>query len=166
MIKIIFTFSYLGKENLISIKNSFFDNDNYKLGFLTRNNFDSYFNNNFYNIKNILYGKYLILTISNVDYNYLEFKNEINKIKEIINSLNIELKIFAISHNSDIYFPSFLEKSEKYNNKNLYNIIKFNNNFNNYNIFMYNYFVYNKISSSIINLVTTQNSNIYVSYMY
>ena len=55
---------------------------------------------------------------------------------------------------------------EKYNNKNLYNIIKFNNNFNNYNIFMYNYFVYNKISSSIINLVTTQNSNIYVSYMY
>jgi hypothetical protein len=162
----IFSFSYLSKEKLSLLKKAFINDSNYSLSFLTRNNFNFYFNKKYNNIKHILYGKYIVISNSNVS-NYDSFITELIKIKEIINSLEINLNVFLMIFNSSLYFDDFLNESNKYNSSTIFNLIKFNNTLNNYNILLNNFMVYNKIFLSINNSIKNNNSsNNLISYMY
>lgn len=162
----IFSFSYLSKEKLNLLKKAFIKDSNYSLSFLTRNNFNFYFDKKYNNIKHILYGKYIVISNSNVS-SYSSFNDELVKIKEVINSLEVNLNIFLMIFNSSLYFDDFITESIKYNSSNIFNLIKFNNTLNNYNILLANFMVYNKIFLSINNSIKNNNSsNNLVSYMY
>jgi hypothetical protein len=162
----IFSFSYLNKDKLDLLKKKFSIHNKYSLSFLTRNNFNFYFNSKYNNIKYILYGKYIIISNNDVN-NYNDFINEINNIKEIINSLQLELNVFLMIFNSFLYFDDFINESKKYNLSNIFNLIKFNNLLNNYNILLYSFMVYNKTFLSINNFIKNHNScNNLISYMY
>lgn len=166
-IKFIFSISYLNKDKLNVLKKAFLVNENYSLSFLTRSNFHMHFDSKFLKLKAILYGKYLIINDNHIINDYNDFKNNISKIKLIIESLELELQIFLITTNSFIYSYDFLKKSEKYNIINLFNIIKFNNILNNYNFLLYNYIIYNKLLLSINNTLKIHNLlNTLISYIW
>lgn len=162
----IFSFSYLSKDKLNLLKKAFINDSNYSLSFLTRNNFNFYFNKRYNNIKNILYGKYIIISSTNIT-SYNNFISEFIRIKEIINSLELNLNIFLMIFNSSLYFDDFINESNKYKLSNIFNLIKFNNTLNSHNILLNNFMVYNKIFLSINNSIkNNNNSNNLISYMY
>jgi hypothetical protein len=162
----IFSFSYLEKNKIKNLKNSFsFNilNETYNLNFLTKKNVDSFFSLNYSSLKKILSGKYLIFSLKTNNINFSDLLKNLELIQDFLKTFDDEIHLFTIIYNNSFYFNDFLVESSKYNKKVLLNLTKLQNSYFLFTLLKsetLKYFLY----FSRINNLNINKNNEYISY--
>ncbi|MND21325.1 hypothetical protein D3C87_1170190 [compost metagenome] len=138
----IFCFSHLDDKQMQLLKTEFFTKYGYFIFFLTRKNFDSFFNIEHINLKKILTGKYLLIRgVHNKSLSIII--DEIKSLLIYVDSNSINLSFFCLNYNNNYYFNDFFLLSNNYNVQNLYNNILLNiKHYNVLNLIIYYYSFY------------------------
>ncbi len=125
MLNFIFFFSHLDKNKIIDFKNYLYSNSNDELLFLTRSNFDFFFDIKYIELKKILTGKYLLIQVkNNLIVSEIDILNEkLNFFLETIKKFNLNLFFFCAIGEDRYYFKDFISKSKIYNNKHLFELV-------------------------------------------
>jgi hypothetical protein len=165
----IFHFSYLDKLKIKEIKNSFLFNslsDSYSLNFLTKKNFNSFFDKKFNSLKYILSGKYLIFSCKKKNINLSELLESLKLLKKFLNSFEEEIQLFNIIYNENYYFNDFLIESSKYKKTNLIMFININKHYFISSLLLINFYNYYLNFSRINNLNLLIKKDNFLSYKY
>lgn len=172
MFKFIFSFSYLDKKQVIGLKKYLEVNTNDQLHFLTRSNFNDFFDIKFLELKKILTGKYLLIEVENLSDNSNESNIDFleKKLDFFLNTLkeqNLNLFFFCVVGEDQFYFKNFIIDSKRYNHKYLFDFISKKNSLHKSYFFMLQLRIYFLYFFRINNLYSIYNKNNYLySYYY
>jgi hypothetical protein len=125
MLNFIFSFSHLDKKKITAFKNYLYLHTDHSLSFLTRSNFNIFFNSKHIELKKILTGKYLLIQVKNdSDISEIEIlNNKLNFLFSLIKENDLNLLFFCAVGDSRYYFENFIIKSKKFDNKYLLSLI-------------------------------------------